>query len=61
MQPDREDELARIEAAGGKVINWNGHRIFGVLAMSRALGKLFLLSLVCYYFYVHLIRCLVIG
>lgn len=41
-KPDREDELARIEAAGGKVINWNGHRIFGVLAMSRALGDYYL-------------------
>lgn len=41
-KPDREDELARIEAAGGKVINWNGYRIFGVLAMSRALGDYYL-------------------
>lgn len=41
-KPDREDELARIEGAGGKVINWNGHRIFGVLAMSRALGDYYL-------------------
>lgn len=63
MQPDREDELARIEGAGGKVINWNGHRIFGVLAMSRALGiaLLLLLSLVCCYFYLRLIQCFVIG
>uniref|UniRef100_A0A0D6QYI4 protein-serine/threonine phosphatase n=1 Tax=Araucaria cunninghamii TaxID=56994 RepID=A0A0D6QYI4_ARACU len=41
-KPDREDELARIEAAGGKVINWKGHRIFGVLAMSRAIGDRYL-------------------
>jgi hypothetical protein len=38
IQPDREDELLRIEREGGKVINWNGARVFGVLAMSRAIG-----------------------
>lgn len=38
LQPDREDELKRIEGDGGKVINWNGARVFGVLAMSRAIG-----------------------
>ncbi|KAA8540266.1 hypothetical protein F0562_024171 [Nyssa sinensis] len=37
-KPNREDEYARIEAFGGKVIQWNGHRIFGVLAMSRSIG-----------------------
>ena len=37
-QPNREDEYERIEAAGGKVIQWNGHRVFGVLAMSRSIG-----------------------
>ncbi|GJU73868.1 phosphatase 2C 16-like protein isoform X1 [Tanacetum coccineum] len=37
-KPNREDEYARIEAAGGKVIQWNGHRVFGVLAMSRSIG-----------------------
>eukprot|EP01018_Ginkgo_biloba_P002786 Gb_40094 [translate_table: standard] len=37
-KPEREDESARIEAAGGKVIRWNGYRVFGVLAMSRAIG-----------------------
>ncbi|MCL7049915.1 hypothetical protein MKW94_013741, partial [Papaver nudicaule] len=36
-KPNREDEYARIEAAGGKVINWNGSRVFGVLAMSRSI------------------------
>ncbi|XP_006853681.2 probable protein phosphatase 2C 51 [Amborella trichopoda] len=41
-KPDREDELERIEAAGGKVINWNGSRVFGVLAMSRAIGDRYL-------------------
>jgi len=40
VQPDREDELLRIEGEGGKVINWNGARVFGVLAMSRAIGIL---------------------
>ncbi|CAA0821153.1 Protein phosphatase 2C 7 [Striga hermonthica] len=34
-KPSREDEYARIEAASGKVIQWNGHRVFGVLSMSR--------------------------
>lgn len=30
--------MERIEAAGGRVICWNGYRVFGVLAMSRAIG-----------------------
>ncbi|KAL8137016.1 hypothetical protein V2J09_003017 [Rumex salicifolius] len=38
QKPDREDELMRIEHEGGKVINWNGARVLGVLAMSRAIG-----------------------
>jgi hypothetical protein len=38
LQPDRPDELARIEAAGGRVVYINGHRVRGILAMSRALG-----------------------
>lgn len=41
-KPNREDEMARIEAAGGRVIYWNGYRIFGVLAMSRAIGDRYL-------------------
>ncbi|CAK9177121.1 unnamed protein product [Ilex paraguariensis] len=40
--PDREDELARIEAAGGKIINWDGFRVSGVLAMSRSIGDRYL-------------------
>ncbi|KAG0461455.1 hypothetical protein HPP92_021752 [Vanilla planifolia] len=41
-KPDREDEYQRIEAAGGKVIQWDGSRVFGVLAMSRSIGDGFL-------------------
>lgn len=37
-QPERPDELMRIEEAGGRVINWNGHRVLGVLATSRSIG-----------------------
>lgn len=42
LQPNREDEYARIEAEGGKVIQWNGYRVFGVLAMSRSIGMPFI-------------------
>ncbi|KAF9613372.1 hypothetical protein IFM89_007450 [Coptis chinensis] len=41
-KPDREDELMRIEEGGGRVINWNGARVFGVLAMSRSIGDRYL-------------------
>ncbi|XP_057833368.1 protein phosphatase 2C 53 [Cryptomeria japonica] len=41
-KPNRDDEMARIEAAGGKVIWWNGFRVLGVLAMSRAIGDRYL-------------------
>ncbi|CAL9117155.1 unnamed protein product [Musa hybrid cultivar] len=41
-KPNREDECARIEAQGGKVIQWNGYRVFGVLAMSRSIGDQYL-------------------
>lgn len=41
LQPERKDELARIEAAGGRVISWGGYRVLGVLAMSRAIGEFF--------------------
>ncbi|CAL9766689.1 unnamed protein product [Musa acuminata subsp. burmannicoides] len=37
-KPDREDELMRIESLGGRVINWQGCRISGVLAVSRSIG-----------------------
>ncbi|XP_071710146.1 probable protein phosphatase 2C 75 [Rutidosis leptorrhynchoides] len=38
-KPDREDERARIEALGGRILfAGNGARVEGVLAMSRAIG-----------------------
>ncbi|KAG0518374.1 hypothetical protein BDA96_09G170000 [Sorghum bicolor] len=37
-KPDRQDELERIQEAGGRVIYWDGARVLGVLAMSRAIG-----------------------
>ncbi|KAJ3703617.1 hypothetical protein LUZ61_007322 [Rhynchospora tenuis] len=41
-KPDREDELARIESTGGKVVNWGGPRVQAILAMSRAVGDRYL-------------------
>ncbi|EEF48973.1 protein phosphatase 2C 51 [Ricinus communis] len=41
-KPDRPDELERVEAAGGRIINWNGHRVLGVLATSRSIGDQYL-------------------
>ncbi|XP_031286216.1 probable protein phosphatase 2C 24 [Pistacia vera] len=41
-KPDRPDELNRIQAAGGRVIYWDGARVLGVLAMSRAIGDNYL-------------------
>ncbi|KAJ6691826.1 PROTEIN PHOSPHATASE 2C 37 [Salix purpurea] len=41
-KPDRPDELKRIQNAGGRVIYWDGPRILGVLAMSRAIGDNYL-------------------
>ena len=29
---------ARVEAAGGEIMHWNGERVMGVLAVSRAIG-----------------------
>ena len=42
LQPDRPDELNRIEKAGGRVIYWDGPRVLGMLAMSRAIGDNYL-------------------
>ncbi|KAG6514921.1 probable protein phosphatase 2C 8 [Zingiber officinale] len=39
---DRPDEIERIEAAGGRVINWEGYRVSGVLATSRSIGDYYL-------------------
>ncbi|CAL9214052.1 unnamed protein product [Arabidopsis halleri] len=41
-KPDRPDELDRIQEAGGRVIYWDGARVLGVLAMSRAIGDNYL-------------------
>jgi protein phosphatase 2C len=38
VQPNRADEMARIQAAGGRVFYNNGFRVRGILAMSRAIG-----------------------
>ncbi|KAG7952909.1 hypothetical protein I3843_12G083100 [Carya illinoinensis] len=41
-KPDRPDERERVEAAGGRVIEWNGSRVLGVLATSRSIGDHYL-------------------
>ncbi|KAJ0250757.1 Protein phosphatase 2C 3 [Hirschfeldia incana] len=41
-KPDRPDELDRIQEAGGRVIYWDGPRVLGVLATSRAIGDNYL-------------------
>ncbi|KAI3514109.1 hypothetical protein L1887_12427 [Cichorium endivia] len=41
-KPDRPDEFDRIQAAGGRVLYWDGARVSGVLAMSRAIGDNYL-------------------
>lgn len=41
-KPDRPDEMERVEAAGGRVISWDGCRVLGVLATSRSIGDHYL-------------------
>ncbi|CAL4955360.1 unnamed protein product [Urochloa decumbens] len=41
-KPERPDELARIESAGGQILYWHGPRVLGVLSMSRSIGDYFL-------------------
>ncbi|KAK4286545.1 hypothetical protein QN277_003087 [Acacia crassicarpa] len=41
-KPDRPDELNRIHEARGRVIYWDGPRVLGMLAMSRAIGDNYL-------------------
>lgn len=41
-KPNRDDECSRIKAAGGQVIHWDGHRVGGLLALSRAIGDRYL-------------------
>ncbi|KAI3808038.1 hypothetical protein L1987_23979 [Smallanthus sonchifolius] len=46
-KPDREDERARIEALGSRILySGNGARVEGVLAMTRAIGDRFLKQVV---------------
>ena len=41
--PDRDDERARIEAAGGSVVNvWGVPRVNRILTLSRAIGDVYL-------------------
>ena len=42
-QPDRPDEKARIEAAGGLILPIYGPRVLGILNISRSIGMLFFL------------------
>lgn len=37
-QPDRPEERERVEAAGGRVLNWKGSPVLGGLATSRSIG-----------------------
>lgn len=37
-KPDRPDEKERVEVAGGRVTDWNGSCVLGVLATSRSIG-----------------------
>ncbi|XP_019164735.1 PREDICTED: probable protein phosphatase 2C 51 [Ipomoea nil] len=40
--PDREDEKARIEAAGGVIRVWGVPRVNGILAVTRSIGGIYL-------------------
>ncbi len=37
-EPGAPAVQARVEAAGGQILFWNGVRVMGVLAVSRAIG-----------------------
>ncbi|CAA6671563.1 unnamed protein product [Spirodela intermedia] len=41
-KPGRPDERERVEAAGGRVFDWGGLRVCGVLATSRSIGDHYL-------------------
>ncbi|XP_062119600.1 protein phosphatase 2C 51-like [Humulus lupulus] len=45
-KPDVPDERERVEAAGGRVINWDGYRVLGILDTSRSIGDHYLKPLV---------------
>ena len=54
MQPDRADEMERVEAAGGMILNWNGSRVLGVLATSRSIGMCTSYVCTCSTSYIHM-------
>ncbi|XP_062119598.1 protein phosphatase 2C 51-like [Humulus lupulus] len=41
-KPDVPHERERVEAVGGRIINWNGYRVLGVLDTSRSIGDHYL-------------------
>ena len=51
LQPDRPDELERIEHSDGRVIDWNGVRVLGVLATSRSIGTKKKYFILIYFFF----------